>query len=187
MAYDTSSSSGWKVNVSLPQAIVSAHLRQAVATFAALSIPLCLIGFALAWLIRARLARAVAVVGGVAEDLRTGKPPRSLDGVEVAEIGRIGRSLVDASAELRRSENQLRRVLDNLFAFVGLLDLDGRVREANAAPLALAGITRDDVIGQFFCKRRGGRACRRSAHASARPSRPRPGRDATVRPARARA
>ncbi|MDB5640685.1 MAG: domain S-box protein [Hyphomicrobiales bacterium] len=48
------------------------------------------------------------------------------------------------------SERMLREVLDNLFAFVGVLDLQGRVVEANRAPLEAAGITRSDVIGQYF-------------------------------------
>lgn len=51
---------------------------------------------------------------------------------------------------LRDSEMQLRRLLDNLFAFVGVLDLDGRLIEANAAPLEMAGLRREDVIGRLF-------------------------------------
>lgn len=48
------------------------------------------------------------------------------------------------------SERMLRDVLDNLFAFVGVLDLEGRMVEANRAPLEAAGISRADVIGQYF-------------------------------------
>ncbi len=48
------------------------------------------------------------------------------------------------------SERMLRDVLDNLFAFVGVLDLQGRVVEANRTPLEAAGIARSDVIGMFF-------------------------------------
>ena len=48
------------------------------------------------------------------------------------------------------SAHLLRDVLDNLFAFVGVLDLEGRMMEANRAPLEAAGISREDVIGRYF-------------------------------------
>jgi diguanylate cyclase (GGDEF)-like protein/PAS domain S-box-containing protein len=50
------------------------------------------------------------------------------------------------------SESSLRfnRILDNLFTYVSLLDIDGVVQEVNKAPLARAGYRREDVIGQHF-------------------------------------
>ena len=50
------------------------------------------------------------------------------------------------------SESSLRfnRILDNLFAYVALLDTDGVVQEVNKAPLDRAGYRREDVIGQYF-------------------------------------
>ncbi|OYU25910.1 MAG: PAS domain S-box protein [Burkholderiales bacterium PBB2] len=56
-----------------------------------------------------------------------------------------------AEEALRDSEAQLRRVLDGLFAFVGLLSLDGLLLEANRAPLEAAGIGKDAVLGRRFC------------------------------------
>jgi PAS domain S-box-containing protein len=55
-----------------------------------------------------------------------------------------------AQRVLQESEQFLRRVLDQLFAFVGVLDLDGTVRQANRAPLEAAGITAADVVGRKF-------------------------------------
>jgi diguanylate cyclase (GGDEF)-like protein/PAS domain S-box-containing protein len=43
-----------------------------------------------------------------------------------------------------------RIILDNLFAYVALLDVNGVVQEVNNAPLIRGGYKRDDVIGQFF-------------------------------------
>lgn len=57
---------------------------------------------------------------------------------------------VRAEKERRASEDRLRRVIDNLFAFVGLLSLEGTLIEANKAPLEAAGLTREDVIGRRF-------------------------------------
>jgi PAS domain S-box-containing protein len=50
----------------------------------------------------------------------------------------------------RESETFLRHVLNNLFAFVGVLEIDGTLIEANRAPLEAAGITIDDVRGRKF-------------------------------------
>lgn len=55
-----------------------------------------------------------------------------------------------AEAGARAEEARLRRILDSLFVFVGMLDVDGTLREANRAPLERAGLTLDDVIGKKF-------------------------------------
>ncbi|MFG0287126.1 MAG: PAS domain-containing protein, partial [Rhodopirellula sp. JB044] len=52
--------------------------------------------------------------------------------------------------ELADREAQLRRVIDNTVAFIGVLSPDGTLLEANAPALRSAGITRDDVIGLKF-------------------------------------
>src|SRR6185369_13093762 len=50
-------------------------------------------------------------------------------------------------ALVEQSEARLKRVLDQLFVFVAVLDLDGRLLESNGSPLQRAGITLGDVIG----------------------------------------
>ncbi|MGC1951240.1 MAG: PAS domain S-box protein [Gammaproteobacteria bacterium] len=55
-----------------------------------------------------------------------------------------------AEAALRQSDDFTRRVLDGLFAFVGVLDLDGTLMAANRVPLEAAGLTLDDVRGKKF-------------------------------------
>lgn len=46
--------------------------------------------------------------------------------------------------------DKLRRVLDNMFAFVGILAPDGTVEDANRPPLEMAGLTLEDVRGKKF-------------------------------------
>jgi diguanylate cyclase (GGDEF)-like protein/PAS domain S-box-containing protein len=41
-------------------------------------------------------------------------------------------------------------ILDNLFAYVALLDLNGRVLEVNTPPLIRGGYVKTDIIGQYF-------------------------------------
>ena len=43
------------------------------------------------------------------------------------------------------SQHRLLKVLDNLFAFVGVMEIDGTLVHANQAPLDAAGLTLDDV------------------------------------------
>lgn len=70
-------------------------------------------------------------------------------------IGLIGSSVditqrVAAEVALRDAEARLRRVLDGLFAFVGVLSPEGVLLEANAAPLQAAGLAPADVLGRDF-------------------------------------
>jgi PAS domain S-box-containing protein len=51
---------------------------------------------------------------------------------------------------LQASESRLRRIIDAMFAFVGMLEPDGTLVEANEAPLRIAGLARADVIGRAF-------------------------------------
>ncbi|HEX2257203.1 MAG TPA: CHASE domain-containing protein [Afifellaceae bacterium] len=55
-----------------------------------------------------------------------------------------------AEAAVAEREQQLRRVLDSIFAFIGVLDTDGRIVEVNRAPLEATGLDRDELIGQIF-------------------------------------
>ena len=56
----------------------------------------------------------------------------------------------DAARRVAESEVRLRRVMDNLFAFVGVLAPDGTLMEANRAPLDAAGVTLEEVRGLPF-------------------------------------
>jgi PAS domain S-box-containing protein len=47
-------------------------------------------------------------------------------------------------------ENYLRRVLDQLFAFVGVTTVEGVLTFTNASPLEAGGVTSDEVWGQIF-------------------------------------
>lgn len=55
-----------------------------------------------------------------------------------------------AEQALRASEQRVRHLLDSLFVFVGVLELDGTLIEANRAALIAAGIRAQDVIGKKF-------------------------------------
>lgn len=69
-----------------------------------------------------------------------------------ASIGEDVTDRVRAEEARRASEMRLRKVLDSMFAFVGLFSLDGRVLEVNNSPVELAGLRREDVIGRPFAE-----------------------------------
>ena len=55
-----------------------------------------------------------------------------------------------AEEELRARESRLRLIIDGALAFIGILDVDGTLQEANAAALGAGGLTREDVVGRKF-------------------------------------
>jgi PAS domain S-box-containing protein len=55
-----------------------------------------------------------------------------------------------AEEALRRSEARFRAVIDQSLQFIGLMDTDGTLIEANRSALAFAGISESDVINRPF-------------------------------------
>ncbi|MEO8050833.1 MAG: PAS domain S-box protein [Acidobacteriota bacterium] len=56
----------------------------------------------------------------------------------------------EAEAKLEASEKRLRDILDSLYGFVGLYTLDGNVLYVNRAPLDVAGVPGEEVVGKPF-------------------------------------
>ncbi|MFZ6842921.1 PAS domain S-box protein [Undibacterium sp. RuTC16W] len=77
-------------------------------------------------------------------------PWRNKHGNILGVLAIIRDATIDQFSEqlVRESEQRLLRVLDNLYAFVGVLAIDGTLLDANAAPLLAAGIHIDDVRGK---------------------------------------
>lgn len=75
-------------------------------------------------------------------------PDGSVHGVLVKAVNiTLGQAALQA---LKESEDRVRRVLDSLFAFVGVMTPEGILLEANRAPLDAAGIRIEDVQGRYF-------------------------------------
>lgn len=75
-------------------------------------------------------------------------PGGEVGGVFVHAVNLTAKMLAERA--LSDSEKQLRRVLDSLFVFVGVMSPDGTLVQANRAPLEAAGIDANDVIGKPF-------------------------------------
>lgn len=148
-AYHVLPKTGWRMAVSMPSAAIDQQLQRSLLWLGGVGLFLGGVGLSLALIVRGRLQRAVSAVDALAAAMREGRPAM-LAPTEVAEIRRVGQALFDASADLRQSEGRLRAVLDNLFVFVGLLDIEGRVMQTNQAPLAILNLKPSDVRGVLF-------------------------------------
>ncbi len=56
----------------------------------------------------------------------------------------------ESELTLKKSEQNVRNIIDNLFAFVGVLSPDGTLLEANRTALEAASLKPEDVIGKKF-------------------------------------
>ncbi len=63
--------------------------------------------------------------------------------IDITERKRLTTALADR-------ESHLRRVIDNTLSFVGVLDTQGVLQEANSTALQAGGLTREEVIGKPF-------------------------------------
>ncbi|MDB5886887.1 MAG: domain S-box protein [Polaromonas sp.] len=59
-------------------------------------------------------------------------------------LGRVSRT----EQHLRHSSQRLQLVLDNLNMYVGVLDLEGILREVNEEPLRVTGLRQEDILGR---------------------------------------
>ena len=79
--------------------------------------------------------------------------PLTEDHQKIEEIVVISRDLTDRKRmedALKSSERQLRTILDAMTNFIGIATVDGIVIDCNQAPLSIASLTREDVIGKSF-------------------------------------
>ncbi len=75
----------------------------------------------------------------------------SLYPIDLADGSAPGVTLIlNETTSQRRAELRLRRLLDGLFSFVGLLDPEGLVLEMNRTALDALGVEREDVLGRPF-------------------------------------
>ncbi len=149
-----SSAPGWYVIVAEPKAAYRASWTDPLLGLAAGGVLAVVLALALAGWLSRRILRPVGALVRRAEAVAAGgdaraHPPEVLP-APVAEFETLRVAGARAEAALAESEAQLRRVLDNLFAFVGLLTPDGTLLEANEAPLRAAGIGIEDVRGRPF-------------------------------------
>ena len=71
----------------------------------------------------------------------------------IVELQAVGRDITDIKQiedALRESEKKFRAIFNQAFQFVGLLQPDGILLEANQTALDFAGIAREEVVGKPF-------------------------------------
>ena len=56
----------------------------------------------------------------------------------------------ETAEELRKSEQRIRVLFDQSLQFIGILELDGTLVEANKTAMKFAGINKTDCLGKYF-------------------------------------
>lgn len=91
------------------------------------------------------------IQGGSSRYLAVFSLPLTTPGEAVHEIVVMTRDLTDRKHfedALQTSEHRLRTILDSMPNFVGIGTVEGVLLECNVAPLQMAGVKREDVIGK---------------------------------------
>src|SRR5229473_6736811 len=155
LANARSNVSGWTAGVGAKTADLQAAVLGTVGWAIALGgiISLLSLGFAL-WIAR-RITRPLAELREKAGALLTDPQVPFESGVpELCELWatlkRAAASRFRSDAMLRKSEKRLSQIINTYNGYVGLLDKNGRVEEANVQMLQAIGAPREAVIGQPF-------------------------------------
>ena len=161
-AYAVSAINGFVMRTSLEQPFST--VMGTSAAWVALLVAALLASVLLASMLGRRMAHPLREL---AQRTHAGHPPPPGPPSGIAEIDALAQALRNgAEAERQRqeehllrvmaqqkealveqSEARLKRVLDQLFVFVAVLDLDGRLLECNASPLQRAGVALSNVVG----------------------------------------
>ena len=155
LANARSNVSGWTTGIGAKTADLQAAVLGTVGWAIALGgiISLLSLGFAL-WIAR-RITRPLAELREKAGALLTDPQVPFESGVpELCELWatlkRAAANRFRSDAMLRKSEKRLSQIINTYNGYVGLLDKNGRVEEANVQMLQAIGAPREAVIGQPF-------------------------------------
>lgn len=145
--------SDWTVLATIPQASARAQGTRMLLALSALGLGLFAIASGMAIVFGRRAADAIGRLETMARAVGSGRRPEPLVS-RVREANAVGDTLVAAAdalalraAELGASERRLREVLDNLFAVVAVMEVDGTLVEVNRTPLRAMGLARGALIG----------------------------------------
>ncbi|TDP72755.1 PAS domain-containing protein [Roseateles toxinivorans] len=100
-----------------------------------------------------RVAAEVPSVPGEVSDWQASYMPiKDAEGRVIGVLVQAVNHSLEGQARLIREEGEqrLRRVLDSLFVFVGVLSPEGVLQEANRAPLEAGGVSLEEVRGKPF-------------------------------------
>jgi PAS domain S-box-containing protein len=155
MANKRSSLSGWSVGIAAKKAELRATVFSAIGWAIALGGAISLLSLAFAIWIARRITRPLAELRHKAEVLLADPEVRFEPGVP--ELSELWATLRSAAANrhcsetmLRASEKRLSQIINTYNGYVGLLDRNSRITEANVQMLKAIGTPREHVIGQLF-------------------------------------
>jgi PAS domain S-box-containing protein len=147
--------SGWTIGVAVKTAELQAEALDTVIWAIALGGAISLLSLLFAVAMARRITRPLAELRQKAAALLADPQVRFEPGVpELSELWatlkRAATNRFRSDAMLRKSEKRLSQIINTYNGYVGLLDKDGRITEANMQMLEAIGAPRDAVIGKPF-------------------------------------
>jgi PAS domain S-box-containing protein len=147
--------SGWTIGIAVKTAELRAAVLSTVDWAIVLGGTISLLSLVFAIWIARRITRPLAELRQKAEALLADPEVRFEPGVP--ELSEVWATLRRTAANRHRSETMLRtnqkrlsQIINTYNGYVGLLDTNGRITEANAQMLKATGATREYVIGRPF-------------------------------------
>lgn len=156
IAYAKSQTTSWIFNIAIPKQDLEEPLWKMLSALILLVSTIVTAAIIAVVIVNSRLRKSAFRLVQVSRELGT---KETVDPIVtgVKDFDQVSEAISAASISLREknmlvrdSEGRIRVLLDNLFVYVGLLDLQGRVIEANATPITIAGLNRDDIIGRYI-------------------------------------
>jgi diguanylate cyclase (GGDEF)-like protein/PAS domain S-box-containing protein len=153
----------WLVYVGIPSDVALAPVKARLAEDLAIGAALLFIGLGLAAWVAEQIARPLRRLGADAATLASGDlthrsrvKATGETGLLAATLNRMAEELGERAESLKRSEQRLRQVTDNLPLLISYLDREQRFRFANQAyrdwlgvePVALVGSTLRELYGE---------------------------------------
>lgn len=162
----------WTALITVPSEIITAPANSLMWRLIATSMAMILAGVAALVLVARQIAQPVHRVAEVVRNIAAGDLSQTVSvGERTDELGMLAQDfnhmtrqlrglyadlaqrveeLHGKSQELSRSERKFRVIFDETFQLVGLLDVDGRIIEANKTSLQFIGREPADIIGRPF-------------------------------------
>ncbi|MDP2355184.1 MAG: HWE histidine kinase domain-containing protein [Beijerinckiaceae bacterium] len=110
VGWATSDITGWRASASVRYEVIDAPRREALTTIGLVSAFVILLGFALAWLVGARLSRSLRVLTHASAALGARAPVPHVD-TPLKEANEIGKELQHAAKRLSENEARLEKAL----------------------------------------------------------------------------
>lgn len=149
---------GWYIVTSYYEADLEKSVSDLTRLIIVFSLSALLLAIFISWLLASNIVRPLKALSRAAN--KTGSDGLPFETLpvsgpnETVELGRTINHMIEAvrrsRIKLMKSESKFRTVFNQTFQFIGILDTDGRVIDANNTSMEIAGVGKSEIIGKPF-------------------------------------